>query len=172
MLERFYPSLKVKSVYDIDFNRLKKSGIKGVIFDIDNTLVPSYQKTIDEKIINLINKFDNAGFKTAIVSNATKRRVELFVGDHKIFNCYRALKRSKRGFLKAIDYMTLQNEEVAIIGDQIFTDIFGGNKLNMFTVLVDPIDKGREVFTVLMKRGFEDFVLKRYYSNQNKQVNN
>jgi HAD superfamily phosphatase (TIGR01668 family) len=158
MFERFYPDLKVDSVQDIDFNLLKNKRIKGVLLDIDNTLVPMHMKEADAKAVEWIEKLKTAGFKVCIVSNASNKRVIKFNERLKVYAFHRASKPGSRIFLKALRLMNIRPEEAAMVGDQIFTDIYGGNRLNMYTILVKPIDE-REAFWIRMKRFPEKFVL-------------
>ncbi|AGC68265.1 HAD superfamily (subfamily IIIA) phosphatase, TIGR01668 [Thermoclostridium stercorarium subsp. stercorarium DSM 8532] len=154
------PDLYIKSVFDLDVNWLKERGIKGVLLDIDNTLVTHKQKIPDEKVVELIKRFQENGIKAAIVSNARKKRVAVFNEKLGLYAKHRAFKPSNRGFLKAMSDLNLAPEETAVIGDQLFTDIRGGNRIGLTTILVDPLDKN-EPATVRIKRIFEKLFLKR-----------
>ncbi|NLK69350.1 MAG: YqeG family HAD IIIA-type phosphatase [Clostridiaceae bacterium] len=154
------PDIFVKSIYSLDINWLKERGIKGVLLDIDNTLITHKQKIPDDKVIELIKYFQKNGIQTAIVSNATKRRVDVFNENLGLYARYRAFKPSKRGFLKAMSKLKLIPEETAVIGDQLFTDIRGGNRLGLTTVLVEPLDE-HEPITVRVKR-----IIERLFVNQ------
>ncbi|HHV28585.1 YqeG family HAD IIIA-type phosphatase [Acetivibrio mesophilus] len=158
MLEKFYPNLQAHRVHDIDLDFLIKNNIKGLILDIDNTLVPDHVEEADENTIAWINKVKKMGFKVCIVSNASEKRVVKFNNKLKVDIIHRASKPNSKSFLKAMEIMNTKASETAVIGDQIFTDIYGGNKVNMFTILVSPIDK-REYFFVRLKRIPEKFVL-------------
>lgn len=161
MLEKFYPDLKVNRVQDIDLDFLLKNNIKGLILDIDNTLVPDHVEEADEGALKWIEKIKEMGFKVCIVSNASRKRVVKFNEKLQLYAIHRASKPGNKSFLKAMAFMNLKPSETAVIGDQVFTDIYGGNKLNMFTVHVNPIDS-REFFVVRLKRAAERFVLKRH----------
>lgn len=154
------PDLFVKSIFSLDINWLKERGIKGVLLDIDNTLITHKQKIPDEKVIELIKYFQNNGIKTAIVSNATKRRVDLFNEKLGLYARYRAFKPSHKGFLKAMAKLNLTPAETAVIGDQLFTDIRGGNKIGLITILVEPLDIN-EPITVRLKRILEKLIVKK-----------
>ncbi len=151
MLEKFYPDLSIDRVQDIDFSTLKAENIKGLVLDIDNTLVPNHVKEADAAVVNWIAKAKSSGFKVCIVSNASQKRVVKFNEKLKVFAIHRASKPGRKAFKKAIRLMDIQTQETAVIGDQIFTDIYGGNRIGMFTILVKPIDK-KEFFFVRMKR--------------------
>jgi len=143
---------------------LKDKGIKGLILDIDNTLVPSFIKEADDKTLKWINMVREQGLKACIVSNARKKRVELFNEKLGLEAIYRASKPGRRSFTKALDVLGLDVSQTAVVGDQIFTDVYGGNRLGMYTILVKPIHK-EEFFFVKLKRFPEKYILKRYYSD-------
>ena len=161
MLEKFYPSLSVERIQDINLDTLKNNKIKGLILDIDNTLVPQHMKEADEKAVNWIEAVKQAGLKVCIVSNASHKRVIKFNERLKIFAIHRASKPGTKAFMKAIRLMDIKTAEAAVVGDQIFTDVYGGNRAGMFTILVKPIDK-REALFVRMKRLPEKLVLRGY----------
>lgn len=161
MLKNYYPKLKVDSIQQIDFEKLINNNIKGLILDIDNTLVPQHMPDADEKAIKWIEEAKRAGLKACIVSNAREKRVVRFNERLKIFAVHEAWKPGAKGYLKAMELMNIKKEETAVVGDQIFTDIYGGNKLGLYTILVNPIDK-KEVFWVRLKRIPEKMILKSY----------
>lgn len=161
MIERFFPDLIVDRVQDIDEDILRKNSVKGLILDIDNTLVPQHMKEADENAVKWIQHVKQSGFKVCIVSNASKKRVVKFNEKLKVYAVYRASKPGSKALLKAASYMGVRPEETAMVGDQIFTDVYGGNRLNMFTILVKPIDRKKEFFFVKLKRFPEKLVFKR-----------
>jgi HAD superfamily phosphatase (TIGR01668 family) len=161
MLEKYYPDIILDSVRDITPEMLKKNSVKGLILDIDNTLVATHTKEPDEKVLQWIDKMKSAGIKLCIVSNASQQRVEKFNKKLSLNAIHRAYKPNKKGFAKAAALMNLNTNEISVVGDQIFTDIYGGNKAGMKTILVRPIHK-KEFFFVQMKRIPEKFVLKSY----------
>lgn len=154
------PDLFVKSIFTLDIQWLKDRGIKGVLLDIDNTLITHKQKIPDEKVVELIKYFQENGIQAAIVSNATKKRVDVFNEKLGLYARYRAFKPSNRGFLKAMTKLKLIPEETAVIGDQLFTDIRGGNKIGLTTILVEPLDSA-EPFTVRIKRILEKVFVRK-----------
>ena len=161
MLKKFYPKHKVDKVQDIELSMLKDKGIKGLILDIDNTLVPEHVAEPDQNVLEWIERVKEAGFKVCIVSNASEKRVIKFNEKLKIHAIHKASKPSRKAFIKAVELMKIEIEETAVIGDQIFTDIYGGNRLNMFTILVTPIDE-KEIFFVRIKRIAEKYVISKY----------
>lgn len=161
MLERYFPKLLVDRIQDIDLDILSRKNIKGLILDIDNTLVPNHVKEADENAVNWIERVKSAGFKVCIVSNASKKRVVKFNERLKLYAIHRALKPGTRAFRKAQRLMDIKPEETAVIGDQVFTDIYGGNKAGMYTILVKSLG-GRESFVIGLKRIAEVFVLGKF----------
>ena len=164
MLENYYPDFYYESRKHIDLDLLRQKGIEGLILDIDNTLVPMHFKDADENAISWIKLVQEKGFKACILSNATKKRVERFNSNLSVLAIHRAYKPSGKAFLRAAETLGLSPEKVAVIGDQIFTDVYGGNKVNMITVLVKPIDK-KEILFVRMKRLPEKWVLNSFNKN-------
>lgn len=161
MIEKYYPDLYCDSIRHIDLEMLKNKGIQGFILDIDNTLVPMHLKDADENAIGWITELKNKGFKVCILSNAAEKRVLRFNKGIDVTAIHRAFKPAGRAFLKAAKEMGLEPENIAVVGDQIFTDIHGGNKANMFTILVRPIDK-KEIIYVRLKRGPEKLILSSF----------
>ena len=133
---------------------LKCKGIYGLILDIDNTLVATHIKEEDYKIIEYIKTLKENGIKVIIVSNGRKKRVELFCEPLGIEFVYKALKPLKRGFDIAIEKMGLPADKIADVGDQLFTDVLGGNLKGIHTFLVRPIDLDVP-FLIKLKRIFE-----------------
>lgn len=170
MIENYYPDLYCDSIRHIDLDRLKDRGIQGFILDIDNTLVPMHTKDADENAIGWISDLKNRGFKVCILSNAAEKRVLRFNKNISVTAIHRAYKPSGRAFLKAAKELGLEPEKIAVVGDQIFTDIHGGNKVNMFTILVKPIDK-KEILYVRLKRGPEKLILKSFNKKQKERIN-
>lgn len=161
MKDKFFPSLAVESIRDITTEILDKNNVKGLILDIDNTLVPNHVADADDNAVRWIEGMKAAGFKLCIVSNASKKRVIRFNERLKLYAVHRASKPGTRAFLKAARMMDFKNRNIAVVGDQIFTDVFGGNRVGMFTILVRPIDK-HEGQLIRFKRIFERRILKRY----------
>lgn len=151
----------INSIFSITPDDLKRHGIYGLILDIDNTLVATHTKEADEKVISYIKLLNDHGIKTVIVSNARRERVELF---SKPFNnieyVYKASKPLGRGFDIAIQKMGLPKEQVAIIGDQLFTDVLGGNLKGIHSILLKPIDLN-EPMLIRIKRIFEKPFLRK-----------
>ncbi len=160
MLKRFYPKETSHSVYDIDFETYYKEGYRSILFDIDNTLVP-HGKPADEKIIELFEKIREIGFQTVLISNNDEYRVAPFakaVGSKAI---WKAKKPKATNYLKAIEMADGTIPTTLFVGDQVFTDIYGGNQCGLHTILLDIIHPKEEI-QIVIKRYFEKIVLHFY----------
>ena len=159
-----YPNLYLKSVENITIEILNKNNILGLILDIDNTLI-DYDKNLPESIIKWCNNLKAQGIKMCILSNTNKLyKVEKVAKTLSLEYLYFAHKPNKKGFLKAKEILGLENENIAVVGDQVFTDVFGGNRCNMFTILTVPLDK-RDILITKIKRPFEKVITRRLKIN-------
>lgn len=141
MINKFVPDIYQKSIYDIDYKKLKKHGIKCLIFDLDNTITPVNIKNPPKKVKDLMEDLKKMKFKLIIVSNATKKRVEPFKDILCIDSSYLSLKPLKRKYIKILKVYKFKENEIACIGDQLLTDIWGANRMGFLSILVNPIGK-------------------------------
>ena len=160
LFKRFYPDMRLNSVYEVDFNRLYKKGIRGLIFDIDNTLVP-HGADADERIEKLFGELKKMGFKTFLLSNNKLERVKRFNANIRSLYIYKAGKPNAVDYIKAMRMMGTGKENTVFIGDQLFTDIWGAKKAGISTILLNPIDKKEEI-QIVLKRYLEKIVLNAY----------
>ena len=161
MRNNLIPQIHINSPYELDIEILKKNYIEGIIIDIDNTLVPWSEKYADQRVIDLVNMLIKEGYKLCILSNGTKNRVSVFNKDLKLPAVHNAAKPSRAAFNKALGFLGTKPQNTAVIGDQIFTDILGGNRLGLFTILVVP-QSSKEFLWTRFVRQIEKLVLKRY----------
>lgn len=168
MKNRLKPDIYLNTVYELDIAVLKQKGIRAIIVDIDNTLVAWDTRLPDEKVNELVGRLVAEGFKICILSNNSRKRVEEFNKGLKLPAIYKALKPGKAAFRRAMKLMEARVSETAVIGDQLFTDILGGNRLGLFTVLVAPISSKEFLWTRLV-RMVEKSVLKRNNMSMKKQ---
>ncbi len=161
MLKRFYPKLYLDSIFKIDYNMLYKKGFRNLIFDIDNTLVPHDVKEPTERIIKLFSQLKELGFSVCLLSNNNKARVEGFNIGIGVPYVYSAKKPWAAGLKKALCLLGGNFENTALIGDQVFTDVWCGNRFGIYTILVKPVSE-RDEFTVRLKRGVERVVVNSY----------
>ncbi|MBR5421245.1 MAG: YqeG family HAD IIIA-type phosphatase [Lachnospiraceae bacterium] len=138
MFSMFYPSTYERSAYSIDYGDLYARGYRGLIFDIDNTLVP-HDAPATASAALLVRRLKRKGFKVEIVSNNKEPRVKSFALGVGAGYVYKAGKPGSRGYLKAAEKMGLKREAVMVIGDQLFTDIWGANISRMHSILVGRI---------------------------------
>ena len=143
----FYPDAYQKSIYTINYDKLKENGIKCLLFDLDNTCVPYTDRVPNKKLKDLFNKLDSMGFKVIIFSNSPQKRLAPFKKELKVDCCAKAGKPRKKNFIKILDLYKYDLSEVAIIGDQLVTDIYGGNKVGITTILVNPMSNIDMPFT-------------------------
>ncbi|WIF95191.1 YqeG family HAD IIIA-type phosphatase [Caminicella sporogenes] len=160
------PKLYVDSIFDINLDELKKRGIKNLIVDIDNTLVAWDKKTAPRSVIQWFDEVKKKGFNICLVSNNTEDRVVKFTENIEIAAFHRAKKPFKTTFYKAMNYMKANKKNTAVIGDQIFTDILGGNRVGLYTILVVPIES-KEFWWTQLVRKIERFILKKIKKGYN-----
>ena len=137
----FMPNDYVQSVFQIDIEKLANSGFKGIITDLDNTLVGWDVKTPTKEIQEWFKKANDLGLTITIVSNNNEKRVSGFSKDLDVDFIFKARKPMGRAFKKAIQHMNIKPEETIIIGDQMLTDVLGGNNNGLYTIMVVPVKK-------------------------------
>lgn len=157
MFEDFFPSEWVESTYKIDFRKKYEQGFRGVIFDIDNTLVP-HGADADERAKKLFAELKEIGYDVCLLSNNKKQRVERFNKEVNVNYIFKAQKPYARNYYIAAMDMKLSVNSVMVVGDQLFTDIYGGNRSHIHTILVNPIDKKEEI-QIILKRIPEKLIL-------------
>ncbi len=154
-----YPNAYFRRVEEIKIDFLQNKKIKALALDIDNTLI-DYKQNLSKEIIIWAKKLKEQGIKLYILSNTNKKeKVEKVANVLQIpYICF-AKKPLKSGFKKVKKKLNEQPENIAVVGDQIFTDIMGGNRSNMFTILVDPISK-KDYWYTAWKRPIENKIKK------------
>lgn len=160
IFRQFYPDNYIESTYHIDFEQLKKQGIQGVIFDIDNTLVP-HGAPADAKSRELFQKLHRLGIKTMLLSNNKEPRVKSFAGQVDTPYIYKAGKPSVKNYRKAMELMKTDRKSTLFIGDQLFTDVWGAKRAGITSYLVKPIHPKEEI-QIVLKRRLEWIVLYFY----------
>ncbi len=164
MLKLFYPYEYVESVFDIDYGKLYKRGYRGVIFDIDNTLVPHGDDSTEE-IDALFRSIQGIGFKTLLLSNNNEARIKRFLRNIESLYICEAGKPRRGNYLKAVELLGIKKEEAVYIGDQVFTDILGANISGIDNILVKYIRKKDET-RIGKRRTLEKFILWFYGRNK------
>lgn len=146
----FEPDEYVKSVFEIDFEKLYENGFRGLMFDIDNTLVPQ-DEDATEPVKALFEKLSALGFRTVILSNNSEERVSRFAREIPVLYRSRARKPLKRGYNRALALLKMEREQAAFIGDRVMTDIFGAKRAGIYCILVEYIRKNGEKPNLLRK---------------------
>ena len=155
-----YPDLMLNSVLELNTSILHHRDIRGIILDMDNTLAPWGACVMEEPVCRWIESLKNEGFSLYIVSNSLPSKGEVLAKELGVKAVWRAVKPRARAFRYALKQMNLRPSEVAVMGDQIFTDVLGGNRLGMFTILVPPLHEKDFIWTKIM-RIFEKKVFKK-----------
>lgn len=163
-----YPKIYIKKVEDITIQMLIKNKIKLIILDVDNTLI-DYSKKLSESIIQWAKEMKGQGIKLYILSNTNdKEKVKNIANKLDIPYKSFAMKPFKIGFKKIQKETKINNENIAVVGDQIFTDIIGGNRSKMFTILVEPRDKEKDYWYTAWKRPIERKIKNKIQANEEK----
>ena len=154
MFEKFFPDEYLGSTYKIPFEKLYEQGYRGVIFDIDNTLVPHGLREI--------------GFESCLLSNNQKKRVEMFNQEIQTHYIYNALKPARKNYLHAMEIMGTDQANTLFVGDQLFTDVWGAKRVGIHNILVHPINPKEEI-QIVLKRYLEKIVL-HFYKKSKKRL--
>ncbi len=160
MLRRFYPKRVADSAYAINYKKLYEEGYRGVIFDIDNTLV-EHGADADQRAIDLIAGLKKIGFQVCLISNNKEERVRRFNREIKVNYIHDARKPARNNYIRATIIMGTTIENTVFVGDQLFTDVFGANRVGMMTYFVKPIGPKEEI-QIVFKRKLERIVLNHY----------
>ena len=160
MFERFFPDEYVASTYVIPFEQLYEQGYRGVIFDIDNTLVP-HGAPADERARKLFQRLSDIGFATCLISNNQEGRVKMFNRDIGTRYIYNAHKPSTKNYIRAMEMMGTDRGNTLFVGDQLFTDVWGAKRAGIHNILVKPIYPKEEI-QIVLKRYLERIVLHFY----------
>lgn len=153
-MRRFVPDEVLPSVLDIDLAELKRRQIRGLLIDIDNTIVRWGEWQMEPAFAQWIQEARKSGFKICLLSNAMPHRVNSFARELNVPGVSKAMKPLGRAFRRALQVVGLTAREVAVIGDQLFTDVYGGNRLGLYTILVSPLST-RELRTTRFMRRLE-----------------
>ena len=167
MKRNLYPKEYKQSAYEIDYEAFYKKGYRGILFDIDNTLVP-HGAPADERAKKLFSHLKELGYHVMLLSNNKEPRVKSFNDEVGAQYIYKAGKPKKDGYVRAMKELGTDTKNTLFVGDQIFTDIWGANRAGIYTVLVKKIHPKEEI-QIVLKRALEFFVLLGYKHYQRKQ---
>ena len=157
MFKKFYPGEYLESAYGIDFQKLYHEGYRGIIFDIDNTLVP-HGAPADDRAKALFAALKEMGYRCCLLSNNKEPRVKMFNDEVQVDYIFKAGKPKVSGYERAMELMGTNRENTLFVGDQIFTDVYGANRAGIRTILTQPIHPKEEI-QIVLKRYLEKIVL-------------
>ena len=159
-----YPKAYLNNVQEITIQFLMENKIKALILDVDNTLI-DYYKNLSIDTIKWAQDLQGQGIKMYILSNTNKReKVENVANKLEVPYRLFARKPSKRGFIKIQKELGIEAENIGVVGDQIFTDVIGGNRCKMFTILVDPVTP-KDYWYTAWKRPIENKIKQKFKEN-------
>lgn len=167
MFRTFYPKEYVDSTYVIDFDSFAEKGYRGIIFDIDNTLVP-HGAPADERAKKLFAHLKELGMNACLLSNNKEPRVAMFNEDVNVFTISKGGKPNPKGYRRAMELMGTNEQTTLFVGDQLFTDVWGANLTGIYSILVKPIHPKEEI-QIVLKRYLEKIVLHFYLKEQKKR---
>ncbi len=163
-----YPDLYLNSVIDINATLLKKNKLEALILDVDNTLI-DYYKNLIEGAEDWCENLKSEGIKCIILSNSNKKeKVETVAKKLGIKYIMFAKKPLKSGFKRALEKLEMKPEQVAVVGDQIFTDVVGAKRMKMFSILVKQVGE-KDIFITKVKRPIENAIIKKYLREKGKK---
>ncbi|SDZ24298.1 YqeG family HAD IIIA-type phosphatase [Thermoactinomyces sp. DSM 45892] len=166
MFRQLVPYSYVPSIYHINVEELRGHGVKGMIFDLDNTLVESDRPDATPELLVWLKEITGQGIQVIIVSNNNQVRVRKFAEPLDIPFIHAARKPFSRAFVKALSLLNTKRHETVVVGDQLLTDVLGGNRMGLKTILVVPVSKREGFFTKvnrLVERGAFRWMRKRGY---------
>jgi hypothetical protein len=166
ILEGFYPDECADSAYDIDYSALYEEGYRGIIYDIDNTLVP-HGAPADTRSRKLFEQLHAIGYSCLVLSNNKEQRVQSFAEDVGAMYIYKAGKPGRNGYREAMRRLNTEEDTTLFIGDQLFTDVWGAKRCGIRNILVKPIDKKEEI-QIVLKRYLERIVM--FFYNRNRSL--
>ncbi len=165
MIKKCYPKYCVNSVWDLTKDFYQNNKIKAVIFDIDNTLVTHTTPVPSKDILDYFAFLNSNGIKYAIASNNSKKRVQMFCRELGVPYVYRAFKPRTAPLKRLAKQLAVPAKNICFVGDQIFTDMLGANKMGFVSVLVTALGKNETGF-VSLKRVFEKMIIKKYLAQK------
>lgn len=160
MLESVYPDEYWNSAYALPYEELYQRGYRGILFDIDNTLV-RHGAPADDAAIALFRRLREIGFRPLALSNNKEPRVKEFCDAVRVPYVYKAGKPRRGGYRKAMKAIHTDVSDTLFVGDQLFTDIWGAKRCGLYSILVQPIHPKEEIL-IVMKRMLERIVLYFY----------
>lgn len=163
-----FPKCYLKSVKEISIDLLEKNQIKGMLLDVDNTLI-DFDRNILVGVEQWCESLKKKDIKFCIISNSNnEEKVKYVAKKLDIPYIFFAKKPLKMGFNKARKMLNLESNQIAVVGDQIFTDVLGANRCKMFSILVEPIAE-KDIFITVIKRPIEKYIINKYKDSINRR---
>ena len=156
-----FPDMYLDSIFKIEYENLFNRGMRGLVYDIDNTLAEIDRPEPNDRLIALFDRLKEMGYGICLLSNNNEGRVRKFNEKLKLHAIHRAAKPRSRGIKKAMSLLGTDEKNTIMIGDQIFTDVWCGKSHGLYTILVHPVAKKDELI-VTAKRWPEKIVLALY----------
>jgi hypothetical protein len=163
MIERFLPDERQASAHTIDYQKLWQRGIRGLVFDLDNTLGPHRFTEFDKKSIELVSQLCEQGFQVACLSNHNgtgREKLQTYLNKKSIRIIFNAKKPLPSGYKKILTLFGFSAEQTAMIGDQLFTDIWGAKRSGFYTILVNPVAPESDPLSIRARRWLEKLLLR------------
>jgi len=162
------PDYYYDSVFHIPYEEFWAKKIRGLIFDLDNTLTPFHEKLPPPKIVALMKRLEKMGFQVCLLTNNTPKRLKNFNQGMELKGIANGLKPFTRGIRQAMKLMGTSRQQTVIIGDQLLSDVWAGKNAGIRTILVKPITE-KDFFFVRMKRVIERIMLRKYFRELNRR---
>lgn len=160
-MDIFLPDIYQKSIFTINYENLKNAGVKIILFDLDNTLIPISATEPPKKVMSLFDDIKKLGLKPIIMSNSRQKRVAPFKEGLFVDAACSSLKPLKRKYKKILNLYDVKPNEVAAVGDQLLTDVFGANRMGITSILVNPISVN-DLKCTKINRVIEGMIIKRF----------
>ncbi len=155
----FFPDNHYRTVKDVDYEELKNSGVKAVVFDLDNTIARWGEESLEDEVLDLFDCLTKLGLKVGILTNSRRKNIESFIESLPFPHIFNANKPMTNGFEKMAEELGVSPEEIAMVGDQLLTDVLGANRAGMYTIRVDPLDPSKEYKFTKINRILERILL-------------
>lgn len=160
-MSKFLPDIYQKSIFTINYENLKNAGVKIVLFDLDNTLIPISATEPPKKVMSLFDDIKKLGLKPVIMSNSRQKRVAPFKEGLFVDAACSSMKPLKGKYKKILNLYDVKPSEVAAVGDQILTDVFGANRMGITSILINPISMN-DLKCTKINRAIEKMIIKRF----------
>lgn len=158
---KLLPDIYQKNIYSIDYIALKDAGIKIILFDLENTLCAYEDERPNVNQKALMDELKKIGIMPIIISNAKKKRIAPYKDGLALNAAFFSLKPLKFKYKKIMNLYKVKPNEIAAIGDQLFTDVLGANRLGITSILVNPVSE-EDYFLTKINRFFENRVINHY----------